>query len=821
VLREKTGHEHFNGSLVIPIVNLEGQVVQMYGRKIGVGLRADTPLHLYLPGPKHGVWNEEALIASKEVILCEALIDALTFWSAGFHHVTTSYGVNGFTEEIKTAFQKHGTKRILIAYDNDDAGNKAAQQHAEELMQMGVECLRVKFPKGMDANEYGLKVQPVAKSLGMLLSHAEWLGKGKPPILRAKEYRVMETTPGAVSMEEKTAAKEENAIAEPTAPATTELVLSLAAPSQHSDITAPHAGDVPIEIKGEEVSVTFADRRYRVLGLDKNMSHGSLRVNVFVSRTNQRGEFVYFGDTFDLYAARPRMLFAKLAAQELGVKEETIRRELGEVWMKLEKLQREQIERALAPAKTEVRMTEEEKAAALELLRDPKLLDRVLNDFDQCGVVGEETNKRIAYLAAVSRLLEKPLAVVVQSASAAGKSSLMDAVLDFMPEEHRENYSAMTGQALFYMGQKNLKHKILAVTEEQGASRAAYALKLLQSEGVLKIASTGKDPVSGKLVTHEYMVEGPVMIFLTTTAQEIDEELLNRSIVLTVNEDREQTRAIHKKQREARTIEGYLARRRREKVMRLHRNAQRLLRPLAVANNHEIAEFPDHLTRTRRDHAKLLTLIEAIVLLHQHQREIKTIVDDGDTLEYIEATAEDVKLAQEIADKVLKPSLDELPPHTRRLFVLIEEMVTKACEEQEIERSDYRFTRRTVREYTRWGDTQLRLHLHRLEEMEYVMLRRGSGQGQLFVYQLRCDYDGQLRGGKDNFAGSEENFAGTSRPLRGGAEHEESPARMRGTSATSRLRGNAHLEAEEKGPENHVVPVKANGHASAKRAGVK
>ena len=81
------------------------------------------------------------------------------------------------------------------------------------------------------------------------------------------------------------------------------------------------------------------------------------------------------------------------------------------------------------------------------------------------------------------------------------------------------------------------------MVEEEGAERASYALKLLQSEGELTIASTGKDPQTGKLVTHEYRVEGPVMIFLTTTAVEIDEELLNRCLVLAVDEDREQTRA--------------------------------------------------------------------------------------------------------------------------------------------------------------------------------------------------------------------------------------------------------------------------------------
>ena len=130
----------------------------MYGRKITPGLREGTPLHLYLPGPHQGVWNEEALAVSKEIILCEALIDALTFWCAGFRNVTASYGVSGFTDDHRAAFRKHGMQRVWIAYDRDEAGEKAALALAEELMAMGIECFRVLFPKGMDANEYALKV---------------------------------------------------------------------------------------------------------------------------------------------------------------------------------------------------------------------------------------------------------------------------------------------------------------------------------------------------------------------------------------------------------------------------------------------------------------------------------------------------------------------------------------------------------------------------------------------------------------------------------------------------------------------------------------
>lgn len=858
VLREN-GREHLRGSLVIPVLNLEGDVVQMYGRKIAASgkLREDTAEHLYLPGPLRGVWNEQALIASKEIIVCEALIDALTFWCASYRNVTTIYGVNNFTDEIKAAFQKHGTKRVYIAYDRDEPGERAAHAHSEELMQMGIECFRVQFPRGQDANEFALKNQPAAKFLGMYLTSAAWLGKGKRPTVKVPKPAVMEAPQQIEEEKAKPAANDEASQEERSEPVkppnpenqTTAAKEKISEPRQEQKVFPLAASPEPVqrqeparqeetvprpmplaapaepevEIEDGEIIVRFGPRTYRVLNLEKCTTRGKMHVNVKVSGQNVRGEWCYHGDSFDMESALRRAAFVKQAAHELATKEETIHREAGRLLGKLGDLQREMLRKTLTPAEEKTMMTAEEEAAAMELLRDPCLLDRVLEDFEKCGVVGEETNKRIAYLAAVSRLLEKPLAIVVQSASSAGKSSLMEAALDFVPEEQRESYTAMTGQALFYMGQKNLKHKILAISEQRGADAASYPLKLLQSEGVLKIASTGKDPVSGKLVTHDYEVEGPVMLFLTTTAHEVDEELLNRCIALTVNEDREQTRAIHQRQREARTIEGHLLRRKRAKLVRLHRNAQRLLRPIAVVNNHDVGEFPDYMTRARRDHNKFLTLIDAVALLHQHQREVKRIPFEDETLEYIEATEADVKLAQELADQVgLKPSLDELRPQARKLLALITEMVKAESERREIGPREYRFTRRTVREYTKWGDTQLRQHLRRLEEMEYLIVRRGGNQGQLVVYQL-ATHEEQETHRSANFAGSKDDFAGASRALRGPENNDQSPAVTRVPASTSRLRGNAYRGSEVQGsPQNPiVVAAKPNGHGLAKRAAVK
>ena len=749
-----SGHEHFNGSVVIPVIGADGEVTEVYGRKINDNLRAGTPLHLYLPGPHRGVWNGAALSGTgrgnPEVILCEALIDALTFWCAGYRNVTASYGVEGFTADHLVLFKESGIQRVLIAYDRDEAGEKAAQKLAVQLNEAGLDAYRIHFPKGMDANEYALKVGPASKSLGVAIRSAQWLGKGKPqPITTGWDIpeASVELLPlAAVSESEavEEAAKEET----PSAPATEPPDMPCAALPAQVIPEGPGAAPAP-ETKSlgheHEYTVTFGPRRYRVRGLEKNLSHEVLKVNLLASAPASEGEAVQPAqaihiDTLDLYQARARVAFVKAASIELGVSEEVIKGDVGRLLLVLEAEQERLINAAQQPKVPVLRKVEgEAQRRAMELLTSPDLVKRIAADFSRGGIVGEGTNALVGYLAAISRKLERPLALLIQSTSAAGKSSLLDAVLRFVPDEDRIVYSAMTGQSLFYMGEMNLKHKVLAIAEEEGAQRASYALKLLQSEGELTIASTSKDPTTGKLVTEEYHVEGPVMIALTTTAAEIDEELLNRCLVLTIDEGRQQTAAIHAAQRERRTLAGLAARAEREQLLKLHQDAQRLLEPLAIVNPyaHRLT-FLDDRTRTRRDHEKYLTLIDAITLLHQHQREVKTLRRGDRELRYVEVTLADIALANQLAHEVLGRTLDELPPQTRKLLGLVVEMVEEHCRAQHISRTQYRFSRRTVREVTRWGDTQLKIHLGRLTELEYLLIHRG-GRGQSFEYELLFD----------------------------------------------------------------------------------
>ena len=734
-----TGHEHFNGCVVFPITAADGtgRIVDLYGRKTGPCLRPGTPLHMYLSNERHGVWNVGAFGASQEIILCPSLFDALTFWNAGYRNVSCTFGPEAVTPDHLAAFREFGLRRVLVA----------AESIVPRLLDAGLEVYLLALPKGLDANQYALQSGDLGEALGEVIRKAVWQGKGASPALPVVE--VPQVAPANTDRMDNGKLADDDVEGEPDGIGVELDDLDDAevlydeddddddlraddapepAPVLSASPLPPIPHDVAAEVQGDEVTIQLGHRRYRVRGLTKNLAFDQMKVNLLA--TTEKGMFV---DTFDIYVARHRRQFIAQASVELDVEEETVKKDLGRVLLKLEELQDEQITAELTPKEATPPMTAEERDAAMALLRDPRLMDRVVQDFH---VVGETTNKLLGYLAAVSRKLDQPLAILVQSSSAAGKSSLMDAILAFVPPEDQIKYSAMTGQSLFYMGETNLQHKILAIAEEEGAERASYALKLLQSEGTLAIASTGKDPGTGRLVAQEYRVQGPVMLFLTTTAIKIDEELLNRCLLLAVDEDREQTRAIHQFQRRSQTLAGLLAEHDRHATIALHRNAQRLLRPLLVANPYaESLTFLDDKTRTRRDHLKYLTLIRAIALLHQYQRPVKTIVHHDEVVEYIEATLDDIAVANKLACEVLGKSADDLSPQTRRLLTLIDEMVVNACERLGIDRAEYRFCRRDIREFTGWGHTQLKTHLKRLEELEYLMVHRG-GRGQSFAYEL-------------------------------------------------------------------------------------
>lgn len=446
-----------------------------------------------------------------------------------------------------------------------------------------------------------------------------------------------------------------------------------------------------------------------------------------ISVTNKNG-YTYL-DKIDLYQASSRKLFIKKSVPRMEISAQILEQDLIKIISDLEKLrtQEEQVQQIEIPPM--------QKKEALEYLQNPDLVNNIIASFHKCGYVGEDLNLLTAYLVATSRKLQNPLSLMMISRSGAGKSTLQDAILKFMPEEEYQSYTRVTDQALFYKGKDELRHKLIAIEEEKGARGASYSIRNLLTSHGLSVSSTIKDPLTGILRAMSHRVYGPVALLLTTTAiEDIDYELLNRFLIMAVDESQRQTELILKMQRQLRSLNGIIQKRNNQIEQILQQNIQRLLKPIEIVNPyHDKLKFSHNNLIMRRRHLHYLGLIDAVTLLHQYQRQTKTAKDEQGEFNYIEVTPRDIEIANKIAEKILPAGHEELLPPVRNLHKELINLEEKKNSNNG-NHSAY-FNRKEIREYTGWGDHQVRTYLKQLVDLEYVGII-GGNNGIKYQYEL-------------------------------------------------------------------------------------
>ena len=668
----KKGFETFYNCVVFPLHDQNGGVVNLYGRSIDPEAGVT---HLYLPGPRSGLVNRQAVKRSQSILLTESIIDALTLYDQGFKNVVPLYGVNGLIDDHLSLFNRRIRDAYLV-FDADEAGRNGALAVSERLKEKEITPHVVELP-AKDVNVYFTRHTP-----------------------EEFEKLLHQTNPQSLEQSDKVKKRAQ----------------SLYQETEHGFI------------------VGYGERYYEIKGVQRTDTQ--LKVTAKASKAID-GTMPFELTTIDLYSSRSRTWFAKACAEIFTASDELVKEDIGRLLILVEGWKPKQ----RTPAKAEA--TEAEREEALRFLQNPAIFDEILADLETVGITGEETNKLTGYLAAVSRKLEDPLSVLIQSRSAAGKSTLQDAILSLVPEEDYVKYTRITDQALFYKDEDALVHKIIAIEEDQGMGGAAYSIRNIQSSKKITVAATGKDAATGKMKTEEYTVKGPVAVMITTTAAELEGETASRFLFLTIDESSKMTAAIHRKQREADTLEGLVNRTKADTVRKKHHTAQRLLKPLAVVNPFTpYLSYPDGSLRTRRDHKKYLGLIRTIAFLFQYQREIKKIAVEGKDLEYIEVTLADIDKANQLAHQVLGQCLDELAPPSRTLLTLIYNMVKELSDKKKEPLDQFLFNRRQIREQTGWTDWQIRAHIKQLEDMEYLHVRMGA-LGKQYSYALNYKGDGE------------------------------------------------------------------------------
>lgn len=522
-------------------------------------------------------------------------------------------------------------------------------------------------------------------------------------------------------------------------------------------LAAPAAGDGRSERMADGFAVSFGGRRYEALGIDR--AGRRLKLTLKVERSGK-----LHIDTLDLYQARAR----RALLQDLGCFLEEPPAVIEADIAKLIQLAEEHGPAQTGGAGQPVPMSEDERREAESFGKAGNLVDLILEDFRECGLVGERSNILLCYLAAVSRKAEEPISVLILSSSGAGKSALQDATLRLCPPEDVVKLTSLTGRALFYKGAGSLKHKILALEEEAGVRQASYAIRNLISAGELVIETTVKDLGSGRLTTVQNRVEGPTAVFITTTNPDVDPETRSRFFVTGVDESREQTRAILESQRHRRTWQGRTDGGRREAIARRHWNFQRLLRPVVVVNPYaEQLSFTDDRLQSRRDQPKYLNLVSAAAFLGQMRKPLCR----RDGREYVEVEEADLALADALAGELLGRGLDDLNTVSRDLLGQIERMVRGRIVRVDgaaprVE--DIEFTRREIREHTGWPHARVERYLRKLVDLEYLITHAGRN-GKRYLYTLAACGQGYA-GGQHGFSDLPTTFSAPSQGDEAGKE---------------------------------------------------
>jgi len=643
-----SGRELLGGCIVVPIPDpLTGKWTSLYGR----GMR--TERHCYLPGPFRGVVNYQSAKLSSDIILTESILDALSFHQAGIVNAIPLYGTNGFTSDHLDLLKRESVKRVVLALDNDEAGEKAAEAIKGKISSAGIAVQLASFPDGIkDANE-------------LLVSRNGDAGDVFREVL-------CKTTTAALIT---------------SSPLTEGLIRQ----------------DGELVLRKNEL--TYHARVYPA-------QLGRLRATVRLERGSR-----FHVDTLDLYSSRSRTEFGRRISRALGVGGDTIEADLLTLLVEAEKLSEEGKAENETPSSPS--MTEAERTEALALLRRPDLLDQVSNDVDALGFVGEDINRRLLYLVAISRKLEDPLSAVILSQSGAGKSGLTEVIERLTPPEDVVLLTRLTPQSLYYVDPHFLDRKLVIVEERYGSIEADYSIRVLQSRKKLIAAAPIKDPQTGNLRTKIFTVEARAAFIEATTASQLNFENATRCFELAMDESVEQTRRIHERQRLMKTENGLRVQARAQALVKRHWNAQRLLEPLPV-----VIPFADKLTfpstwmRTRRDHARFLNLIEVSAFLHQYQREQK----NGAIL----ATVEDYEVAYRLARTALAETLSDLKAPLKRAYEGIRDLA---------QRSEGTVSRRDIRQALQLPDSTVRRWLSELVELDYLEAEM-KGQGKAARYRL-------------------------------------------------------------------------------------
>ena len=455
----------------------------------------------------------------------------------------------------------------------------------------------------------------------------------------------------------------------------------------------------------------------RLEGLDR------MRVTLKVSLNES--EIPPIRHNLDLYNDSQLEKFIRKIAERLEVGTSITAGTLAELTQALENYRLEKIaaETSSSGRFSGVPLTETEKQIAIENLKHPTLLEQTVQDLQASGIQGEAANALLLLLAMTSRKTPDPISVMCLARSGTGKSYLMERVALCIPDEDKKEHTQFTSNAFYYYKKEEIRNKIFLIEDLEGALGVLFPIRELQSKKRISktITQKGKD---GKLQTTTLIVEGPVCVIACTTKESIYEDNANRSILIYLNDSKEQDEKIMSYQKRHRA--GLIDKYKEQEIQTKLQLMQKALAPIKVINPYApLVDLPESFPKKRRALPILLNVIEAITFYHQYQREQTADKETGEM--YIEAHPNDIENGFKYLKNVLFRRSDELSGAVRDFY----EKLKETTENKELKK----FKVSDIREHIKLTPRSIQQYLKEL--LEYGYLHITSGKQRLgYEYEI-------------------------------------------------------------------------------------
>lgn len=444
----------------------------------------------------------------------------------------------------------------------------------------------------------------------------------------------------------------------------------------------------------------------RLEGLDR------MRVTLKVSLNES--EIPPLRHNLDLYNDTQLEKFIRKIADRLEVGTSVTAGTLAELTLGLENYRLEKLGDSQEESQSVRPLTEEEKKIAIKNLKDENLLEQTIQDLAASGIQGEAENALILLLAMTSRKTPDPISVICLAKSGTGKSYLMERVALCIPDEDKKEHTQFTSNAFYYYKKEEIRNKIFLIEDLEGALGVLFPIRELQSKKRISktITQKGRD---GKLQTITLIVEGPVCVIACTTKESIYEDNANRSIMIYLNDSKEQDEKVmhYQKRHRAGLVDIY----KEQEIQMKLQLMQKALEPIKVINPFApLIDLPESFPKKRRALPILLNVIEAITFYHQYQREQTADKQTGEV--QIETHPDDIENGFKYLRNVLFRRSDELNGAVRDFYENLKEII----ENQDLQK----FKVNDIRTHIKLTPRSIQHYLKELLEYGYLQIISGK-----------------------------------------------------------------------------------------------